>query len=85
MVQYYRDLWERRSKVLAPLTSLVGECGQAKVAKAKGTPKVPWHWDKAHQRASNHIKATIAKEVVLNYPNYSKVLLIFTQMLLANS
>ncbi len=24
MVQYYRDLWARRSKMLAPLTSLVG-------------------------------------------------------------
>ena len=28
MVQYYRDLWARRSEMLAPLTSLVGECGQ---------------------------------------------------------
>ncbi len=27
MVQYYRDLWARRSEMLAPLTSLVGECG----------------------------------------------------------
>jgi hypothetical protein len=30
MVQYYRDLWARRSNMLAPLTSLVGECGQTK-------------------------------------------------------
>jgi hypothetical protein len=30
MVQYYRDLWARRSDMLAPLTSLVGECGQTK-------------------------------------------------------
>ncbi len=27
MVQYYVDLWARRSNMLAPLTSLVGECG----------------------------------------------------------
>ena len=27
MVQYYCDLWARRSKMLAPLTDLVGECG----------------------------------------------------------
>ncbi len=27
MVQYYRDLWARRNDMLAPLTSLVGECG----------------------------------------------------------
>ncbi len=26
MVQYYPDLWARRSNMLAPLTSLVGEC-----------------------------------------------------------
>jgi len=39
MVQYYHDLWARRSDMLAPLTALVGECGQTKVTKAKGRPK----------------------------------------------
>ncbi len=73
MVQYRRDLWARRSKMLAPLTSLVGECGQTKVTKAKGTKKVPWHWEGVHQRAFNHVKATITKEVVFAYPDYSKV------------
>jgi hypothetical protein len=42
MVQYYRDFWARRSKMLAPLTSLVGECSQTKVTRAKGTKEVPW-------------------------------------------
>jgi hypothetical protein len=51
MVQYYRDLWTRWSDMLAPLTSLVGECGQTKVSKAKGTKKVPWHWDEVHQKS----------------------------------
>jgi hypothetical protein len=41
MVQYYRDLWARRSNMLTPLTSLVGECGQTKSTRAKGTKKVP--------------------------------------------
>ena len=27
MVQYYWDIWARRSEILAPLTNLVGECG----------------------------------------------------------
>ncbi len=58
MVQYYRDLWARRSNMLAPLTALVGECGQTKVTKAKGTKKVPLHWDEVHQRAFDHVKAT---------------------------
>ncbi len=48
MVKYYRDLWARRSEMLAPLTSLVGECGQTKTTRAKGTKKVPWHWDEVH-------------------------------------
>jgi hypothetical protein len=43
MVQYYHDLCARRSNMLAPLTSLVGECGQTKTTRAKGTKKVPWH------------------------------------------
>ncbi len=41
MVQYYRDLWARQRKMLAPLTSLVGECSQTKVSRAKGTKKAP--------------------------------------------
>jgi hypothetical protein len=78
VLQYYRDLWARRSKMLAPLTSLVGECGQTKVTRAKGTKRVPWHWDEVHQKAFNHIKATITKEVVLVYPDFSKVFEIYT-------
>jgi hypothetical protein len=78
MVQYYRDLWARRSNMLAPLTSLVGECSQTKSTKAKGTKKVPWHWEKVHQQAFNHVKATIIKDIVLAYPDYSKVFEIYT-------
>ena len=66
------------AKLVAPLTSLVGECGQTKVTKAKGTKKVPWHWDEVHQRVFNHVMATIAKEVVLAYPDYPKVFEIYT-------
>ncbi len=64
--------------MLAPLTSLVRECSQTKVMRAKGTKKVPWHWDEVHQRAFDHIKATIAREVVLACPDYSKVFKIYT-------
>jgi hypothetical protein len=78
MVQYYRDLWARWSDMLAPLTSLVAECGQTKSTKAKGTKKVPWHWDEVHQRAFNDVKATIAKDVVLTYLDYSNIFKIYT-------
>ncbi len=39
MVQYYRDLWAKCSDMLAPLTSLVGECGHTKVTRALKTRK----------------------------------------------
>jgi hypothetical protein len=78
MVQYYHDLWARQSEMLAPLISLVGECSQTKVTRANGTKKVPWHWEEVHQRAFNLVKATIAREVVLAYPDYSKVFEIYT-------
>ncbi len=68
MVQYYRDLWARWSDMLAPLTALVGECGQTKIFKAKGTKKVPWHWDEVHQRAFNHVKAYNCKRHSLGLP-----------------
>jgi hypothetical protein len=64
--------------MLTPLTSLVGECGQTKVTRAKGTKRVPWHWDEVHQRDFNHVKVTIAREVVLAYPDFSKVFEIYT-------
>ena len=43
MVQYYRDMWEKRSHLVAPLTDLVGECGQTKTTKKNGTKKKPWY------------------------------------------
>jgi hypothetical protein len=60
------------------ITALVGECGQTKVTKAKGTNKVPWQWDEVHQRAFDHIQATITRDVVLAYPDYYEVFEIYT-------
>ena len=78
MVQYYRDLWARHSKVLAPLTSLVGECGITKVTRANKTIKRPWYWDMVHQKAFDDVKTTIAKDVVLACPNFSREFEIYT-------
>ncbi len=42
MMQYYRDLWARQRKMLAPLTSLVGECGvRPKPQKQKEPRRYP--------------------------------------------
>ncbi len=81
MVQYYQDLWARRSQMLAPLTSLVGECGHTKVTRAQKTKKWAWHWDEVHQIAFDYIKDTITKDVVLAYPDYSQEFEIYTDAL----
>ena len=78
MVQYYRDLWARRSEMLSPLTDLVGECGHTKATRATKTDRTLWHWDDVHQTAFNNIKTAIAKDVVLAYPDYSQGFEIYT-------
>ena len=78
MVQHYRDLWEKRSHWLAPLTDLVGECGHTKTTRKNKTKKKPWYWSDTHQEAFEGIKNALAREVLLAYPNYSEVFEIFT-------
>ena len=51
--------------MLAPLNSLVGECGHTKITKAKKTKKRAWHWDEVHQIALDNVKTNIARDVVL--------------------
>jgi hypothetical protein len=65
MGQYYRDMWAKHSEILAPLTNLVGECGETKATKRNGTKKKPWRWDSIYQQAFDIVKSTIAKELVL--------------------
>jgi hypothetical protein len=42
MVQYYRDMWAKRSEMLAPLIDLLGECGETKATNKNGNKKKPW-------------------------------------------
>eukprot|EP00956_Cyclotella_meneghiniana_P023040 scaffold44195_cov23-Cyclotella_meneghiniana.AAC.7 len=63
MVQYYQGLWAKRSKMLVPLTDLVGECGYSRSNRKMGKKKVPWHWNEVHQIAFDNVKAAIAKDV----------------------
>ena len=78
MVQYYCNLWEKQSDMLAPLTDLVRECGHTKMTKQKGTKKRPWYWSDTHQKAFNAIKAALARDVLLAYPTYGEIFEIYT-------
>jgi hypothetical protein len=73
MVQYFWDMWARRSEMLAPLTDLVRECGETKTTRMNKTKKTPCQWDPIHQQAFGNIKAAIAKETVLAYSDVLKL------------
>jgi hypothetical protein len=81
MVQYYRDMWARGSEMLVPLTELVGECGETKTTKMNKSMKKPWRCDPIHQQVFDNVKAAIAKETVLAYPDFLKPFEIFTNAL----
>ena len=43
MVNYYHNLWEKRSDLTDPRTDLVGQCGQTKSTCKNGAKKDSWH------------------------------------------
>ena len=59
MVNYYRDLYPRRSHILAPLSSMT-------------STKVRWKWTEEHQQAFEEKKKVIAKETLLAFPDFTK-------------
>ena len=67
MVQYYRDLWKRRSHILQPFTEL---SSGPKGKKITWTPKL--------EKAFNDIKKMVCKETLLTYPDWSKPFIIHT-------
>ena len=78
IVQYYRDLWEKRSHLIAPLTDLVGECGHTKVTRKNKTKKKAWYWSDTHQDSFDKIKECLSRKVLLAYPKYGEVFDIYT-------
>ena len=58
MINYYRDMWIRRSEILAPLTKMCSS-------------KVKWQWTNVEQTAFENIKTILSKEVLLSYPDFN--------------
>ena len=65
MVNYYRDMWPRRSQILAPLTRLCSE-------------KVKFEWGDIEQKAFNAMKRVMGRDVLLSYPDFNKLFDIYT-------
>ena len=65
IVNYYRDMWIRRSDILAPLSKLTSKT-------------VKWQWTEVEQKAFETIKRIIARETLLVYPDFNKPFIIHT-------
>jgi hypothetical protein len=65
-VTYYRDMYPHHSNVLAPLTDLTG-------LNARNL-----HWSSKHQAAFDAMKALMAQDVLLCYPDHNKFFHIYT-------
>ena len=59
MINYYRNMWPKRSHVLAPLSALA-------------SPKAKWEWTQKEQLAFEEAKQMIQREAMLAYPDFSK-------------
>ena len=59
MINYYRDMWIRRSKILAPLSKVT-----SKNAK--------WEWNTEQQQAFDTIKKIVSQETLLRHPDFNK-------------
>ena len=58
LVNWYRDMWPRRTHTLAPLTELTG--------------KKSFIWGEDQKKAFREMKAICAKDAMLAYPDHSK-------------
>jgi putative transposase len=56
-VTYYRDMWPQCYHILTPLTELTG--------------KGKFVWEPKHQKAFEQMKAMIASEALLHYPDHN--------------
>ena len=63
-VSFYRDMWQRRSHILAPLT--------------EDTGSNDFKWNDRKQIAFDQMKAVLAREVLLRYPDHNKPFQIYT-------
>ena len=58
MINFYRDMWQKRSEILAPLAALTSK-------------NVKYDWKDEHQKCFEAIKRVIGREVLLGYPGFN--------------
>ena len=58
IINFYRDMWQNRSELLAPLTALTSK-------------NVKYDWKDEHQKCFDAIKRVIGSELLLAYPDFN--------------
>ncbi len=59
MINFYRDMWQKRSELLAPLTAMTSK-------------QATFKWTEKEQKAFDDAKWVLSREVTLAYPNFNK-------------
>ena len=65
LINYYRDMWAKRSELLAPLSRLTSD-------------KNKWQWTSVEQTAFDKVKAILSKETLLAFPDFTQPFIIHT-------
>ena len=65
MINFYRDMWQKRSDILAPFTALTSK-------------NFKYDWKDEYQRCFDAIKRVIGREVLLGYPDFNHLFEIHT-------
>ncbi len=60
MVNYYRDMWRRRSHLLAPLSALLSK------------KKSEWEWTDEWEQTFQEMKEVMSEETLLAFPDFTK-------------
>ena len=65
VINYYRNIWPRRSHTLSPLTKIT-------------STNRKFEWTEFEQDAFNEIKRIVARDTLLNYPSFNEIFKIRT-------
>ena len=65
MVNFYRDMWPRRSELLAPLSAMTSS-------------NIKFEWTKEHEESFSKMKKIMARETLLAFPDFNKTFEIHT-------
>ena len=73
-INYYRDMWPRRSHILGPLTDAMGQYSKAK----NEGQKIKFLWTKEMQKAFEEMKVLLSTDALTAYPDHNKPFKIYT-------